>query len=248
MNEILLYFSLKYKGEWKEIYQAILKKEMIDENDFNLRMQDFKKHQIEYITILDDLYPKQLMHTTQPPFVLYYKGNISILNKTNKCIYLTGAYETQSINNYVSKLKSKKENVTFLNLIWPGLEQSILNTLFRNNFKTIILLPCGIDWAIKNLNLGKFENPNCLFLSEFPNDIHPTKNSFISRNRISAGLCSSLVLLSSIDQRYNSLINEFLDQGKNIQCLLFNDHDKKDGNVDLINQGAELITETSEIF
>ncbi|WP_241856542.1 DNA-processing protein DprA [Metamycoplasma auris] len=99
-----------------------------------------------------------------------------------------------------------------------------------------------------NLHLRKFDHQNCLFLSEFPSDSHPTKNSFISRNRISASLCNSLVLLSLIDQRYNALINEFLDQGKNIQCLLFNDHDKKDCNVDLINQGAELITENSEIF
>ncbi|PZW00615.1 DNA-processing protein DprA [Metamycoplasma auris] len=109
MNEILLYFSLKYKGEWQKIYQAILKKEVIEENDFRERLNNFKNDKIEYITILDDLYPKQLMHSAQPPFVLYYKGDLSILSKSNKCIYLTGAYETQAITNYVNKLESKKK-------------------------------------------------------------------------------------------------------------------------------------------
>ncbi|MDI3351161.1 DNA-processing protein DprA [Mycoplasmopsis arginini] len=56
-----------------------------------------------------------------------------------------------------------------------------------------------------------------------------------------------MILLSSLDQKYNSVINEFLDQGKDIECLIFKDHLNDDKNIELINQGATLISDKNEI-
>ncbi|CRH46730.1 hypothetical protein [Mycoplasmopsis arginini] len=50
-----------------------------------------------------------------------------------------------------------------------------------------------------------------------------------------------------MDQKYNSVINEFLDQGKDIECLIFKDHLNDDKNIELINQGATLISDKNEI-
>ncbi|PYF43687.1 DNA-processing protein DprA [Metamycoplasma alkalescens] len=247
MNEILLYFAYKYKGNWNNIYKAIKNKEIINDENYNLVLEEIKKDNPEFFTILEEKYPKQLIASNKPPFVLFYKGNINILKEAKECIYLTGSYETKSIIEYVNNLKNNK-NITIINSFWPGLEQTILHSILKNNFKAIIILPCGINWAIKHLDLNKFNHPNCLFLSEFPNEYHITRTAYATRNRINASMCTKMILLSSLEKKYNTLINEFLDQGKDIQCLLFKDHDLNDGNIDLINEGAELISENKEIF
>ncbi|WP_330463254.1 DNA-processing protein DprA [Metamycoplasma gateae] len=186
------------------------------------------------------------MNIKQPPFVLFYKGNLNLLNIQEEFIYLTGSYETKSINEYINSLKNK-DNITFINLFWNGLERKILKRLIKNKSKIVILLPCGIEWGIKNLNLAEFESENCLFISEYPDEYHCTKNSFIARNRINACFSKKLILLSSLDKKFNGVINEFLDQGKDIECLLFNDHLNNDQNIDLINEGATLINKNLEI-
>ncbi|MGX9357740.1 DNA-processing protein DprA [Mycoplasma sp. 773] len=248
MNEILLYFIFKYKGDWNDVYKAIKNKEEIKEEEFDTFKFKIHEKNKKIITILDDEYPKQLLNITKPPFVLFYEGNLNILKQSNRqqCIYLTGSYETKNIIEYIEKYKNDNDSV-FINLYWTGLEQKILKTFLKRNFKVIILLPCGIEYAKNNLNLKEFLNDNCLIISEYPSEYHITKNAFYSRQRINACLCQKIILLSSLEKKYNGTINEFLDQGKDVQCLLFRDHLSEDQNIDLINEGATLINDNNQI-
>ncbi|MCV3733483.1 DNA-processing protein DprA [Mycoplasma enhydrae] len=246
MNEILLYFNYKYKGDWNRIYEAIKTKEKIEVDEFKSFSDKSKSNMNKYISILDGDYPQQLLAHKKPPFILHYLGNLDILtNSTNK-IYMTGSYQTNEIIKYIDNI-SNKSNVTFMNMYWNGLEQNILKKLIEKNINVIVVLPCGINWAISNLNLNEYIAENCLFISEYPDDYHATKKSYLARNRISAGLCNKMILLSSLEYKYNTLIDNFLDYGKDIQCLLFKDRLEADKNIELINQGAELISENCPI-
>ncbi|WP_045434407.1 DNA-processing protein DprA [Metamycoplasma canadense] len=247
MNEILLYFVTKYKGEWNNIFSAIKNKELINKNDYLLFLEKINEKKLNYLTVLDSSYPQKLLRLNQPPFILFYKGNLDILKEENNSIYLTGSYKTEEIKKYLENLKYDNQTI-FFNCLWSGLEKEILKILFTKKFKIVIILPCGIEWGLNNLNLKEFDNENCLFLSEFPNDYHVSKTAFISRNRINACFCKKLVLLSSLENKFNNLVNEFLDQGKDIQCLLFKDRNENDTNINLINQGAELINENINIL
>lgn len=66
-REILLYFTLKYGGDWDKIYAAIYNKEDIDYEDAEKVLDECPN---EYITMLDKEYPEILKHTYKPPFVL----------------------------------------------------------------------------------------------------------------------------------------------------------------------------------
>ena len=68
MRNILIYFSIKYKGDYKKIYQAIYNKEKVDE----LEIEKIKKSNIKAITIIDDNYPIKLKTCFQPPLVLFF--------------------------------------------------------------------------------------------------------------------------------------------------------------------------------
>ena len=72
---ILLYFVLKYDGDFNKIYHAIDTNERIDFADFN-KLIGTVKH--KYITIVDPRYPEYLKDKTNPPIVLFYHGNIKL--------------------------------------------------------------------------------------------------------------------------------------------------------------------------
>ena len=60
MQDLLLYFSLKYKGDFNKIYEALLKKEAV-----NVFEKDMLKKRLEisgcnYTTLVSDNYPMAL--------------------------------------------------------------------------------------------------------------------------------------------------------------------------------------------
>lgn len=55
MEDILLYFSLKYKGQFDLIYKALERKERVDES---LKEELFKTIKSSYTTIISDDYPQ----------------------------------------------------------------------------------------------------------------------------------------------------------------------------------------------
>ena len=68
MNDILLFFSIKYEGDFYRIMNALEKKEKVDMNELELLI---KKNKDNYVTILDPNYPQMLKHLNNPPFVIF---------------------------------------------------------------------------------------------------------------------------------------------------------------------------------
>ena len=58
MNIILLFFSLKYKGDWDKIYDALQNKERVTIHEIQTLEKKIKKEHITYFTILDKFYPE----------------------------------------------------------------------------------------------------------------------------------------------------------------------------------------------
>ena len=54
VREVMLYFSLKYKGVWEDLYEAIKSFVPIDEEEFRLLKE---KNEASYVTIVDEEYP-----------------------------------------------------------------------------------------------------------------------------------------------------------------------------------------------
>ena len=64
-----------------EIYHEIIKSK---DTLLNTRMIEYMaKNAIKYITIYDDIYPDKLKNIYDPPVVLFYKGNIDMINNKN---------------------------------------------------------------------------------------------------------------------------------------------------------------------
>lgn len=76
------------------------KKEPIDSKIFN---ELKRKLLLNFITILDDIYPETLKKIANPPFVLFYKGDIDLIN--NKIVCMDGASKqsTTTFNDILIK-------------------------------------------------------------------------------------------------------------------------------------------------
>ena len=82
-RNLLLYLSIKYEGDWDKIYCAIKAKEKISKEEVE---EVVSTNKTPFITIIDDDYPNALKNIYKPPFVLFYYGDLSLLNNSNSFV------------------------------------------------------------------------------------------------------------------------------------------------------------------
>ena len=85
MEEILLFFALKYQGDFQSILKALQAKEKVSQEE---RREAVAKVNSKYTTIISSDYPDALKEISCPPFVLFYHGNLNIFYV--KCIGVIG--------------------------------------------------------------------------------------------------------------------------------------------------------------
>ncbi len=248
MEEILLYFSLKYNGNFEEIYKALEKREKVDEN---LKERLLKQVTTKYTTVVSDDYPEGLKHISCPPFVLYYYGNISYVQ--DNCIGVIGMripseYGKSTTNKMVCDLV--KKNYTIVSGMALGVDAIAHRSALKNQGRTIAILGSGINYCYPKSNHDIYETmkQEHLIMSEYPNDLVPLKENFPRRNRIIAGI-SNAILVTEAKQRSGTMITvgHALEQGKDVFCIPSRVTDYLGCNY-LIQQGAKLINNVEDII
>lgn len=247
MEELILYLALKYEGDFKKIYEALLKKEQVDEELKNELKKNLKAN---YTTIFSNDYPEALKSINCPPFVLFYYGNLDLLNK--KTIGVVG---THKVNNYGYQATQKfvKQLVEEEYVIISGMEQGVdtiaHQTAITHCGKTIAILGTGIDYCYphENENLYTELKMKHLVMSEYPFMVNPNQRLFPFRNRIISGLSSSLLVTQAqLKSEVMITASYALEQGKEIYCVPER-YDDYGGCNELIKNGAMLITNVKDI-
>ena len=78
MEDLLLYFAMKYEGDFRKMYVAITTKESID----NEILREYKKQvKHKYVTVMNHNYPEYFKSKNCTPIVLFYKGNLELIDK-----------------------------------------------------------------------------------------------------------------------------------------------------------------------
>lgn len=249
MRKIILYFALKYNGDYKKIYQAIKDKEVVDIKDIeNIE----SKINCKYITLIDSNYPQCLKTIGTPPFILFYYGDISLLNDANK-VAIIGKRKCSDYGKEMAKKITcglKKYQATIVSGLAFGIDSIAHEESLANDMKTIGVIAGGIDTMLYPFQKQLYENIKKygLLISEYPNNIQAKPNGFLIRNRIIAALSDHIVV---IEANYKSgtmnTVAYGLEFGKEIYAV------PNLANVDsgcnyLIKQGARLIEKAEDIF
>lgn len=248
MDLILIYFAIRYKGYFHEIYQAIKNKEFVPIEALEEIKRKVETKEIQAITIVDDDYPESLKLINNPPFVLFYEGNRELLK--DKKIFLTGDFQNDNISNFLNdSMNEISKTYTLVSNFSNKLDDNIVDYCLDQNKKLILVSPNGLKNSHfnRNIDLSKLNKNNFLILSEYPNDVILNKKRICQRNRISVGFAESLIVASSYKgSNILSLVNFALEQGKDIYCYP-GLQDDNDGNNLLIQDGATMITSIKNI-
>lgn len=243
MNLVLIYFAIKYKGYFHDIYNAIKKKEFIQMEELEKIGEDLSSGKIKAITIIDEDYPEPLKQINQPPFVLFYEGNKELLKE--KLIMLTGDFSNENINKFINESAFElSKNYTLVSNFSKGLDEKIIDNLIKNNQNLILISSNGLanPYFGKNINELKFNKDKYLIISEYPENVNLNHKRLIQRNRISIGLSEALIIASSYkESKISNLVSCALEQGKDIFCFP-GLQSENDGNNLLIRDGAKMIT------
>lgn len=233
-REKLISYSFYYAGEYNKIVKAISNNEDIPIVNID-----------NAFTIFDDIYPKRLLELKYPPFVLYYKGNLELLN--SDCIGIVGSRKPCE---YALKATKGLVKANIDKTIVSGLAKGIDACAHSYAKNTIGILGCGIDYIYPSCNYDLIKRLEIegLIISEYPLKSKPLGYHFPFRNRLIACLSNKLYIMQS---NYKSgtmtTINEGLDLGREIRVLpydIFDDYGTNNNH--LINEGAMMI-ESDEI-
>lgn len=163
---------------------------------FEEYLEKMRKAKVSFLALTDSDYPQLLKQIKNPPFVLFVKGNVEILNQVQDDSYI-GIVGTRKITDYGRQVTEMltTELVDAGCIIVSGLAMGVdavaHQTTINHGGKTIAVLGCGVDCCYPRENERIYEaiiDSGGAVVSEFGLGMSPTIGSFPSRNRIIAGL------------------------------------------------------------
>ncbi|RKN86995.1 DNA-protecting protein DprA [Paenibacillus ginsengarvi] len=217
------------------------------------RLETYVRNRVSFVTEADPDYPPLLREIAQPPWVLYYRGDLSVL--TRPCIAMVG---TRSPTAYGRKIAFElARDLSYGGIcVASGLARGIDSSAHRGALEgeggTAAVLGCGPDrvYPIENASLYADITQKGVIVSEYPLGTEPKPGLFPQRNRIISGLSLGTVVVEAAS-RSGSLItaDQALEQSRDVFAVPGPiTSSQSSGTLDLIRQGAKLVTCAEDIM
>lgn len=210
---------------------------------------------INYVTLEDNRYPKMLKQISDPPAVLYYKGELFDCNLEKTLAVVGSRKSSYHAKEAVSKILSQLNgtDICIVSGLAAGIDTSAHTAALENNLKTIGVIASGFDFIYPTSNkhlYEKIENGGGAVVTEYYPTFQPLKFRFPQRNRIVSGLSyGTLVAEASLKSGALITANLTLEQGRELMCipgLISNPN--TEGIYKLLKNGATLVTEAQDIL
>ena len=172
-------------------------KEKYDKNLLSSYISALEKDDIKCVTMYSNEYPKKLKGLESPPYILFCKGDLSLLS--SNCFAIVGTRTPSSYGKVVTQnfAKGLAENgFTIVSGLAMGVDKIAHETALDVKGKTIAVLGGGFNhiYPAMNENLAALISKNGLLVSEYRPSVHPTAYNFPVRNRIIAGLTCGILI------------------------------------------------------
>lgn len=191
--------------------------------DFNFE-EYFKFYSVNYIFCDDIYYPKELFRLYDYPFVIFYRGNKELLLFKRK-MSIVGSrnnteYSEEALESIVPYLL--KNYFLIVSGLAYGVDSLAHEGAIKNGGFTIGVIAHGhnIIYPEKSRYLYKELEKRHLIISEYVPTSPIRKYKFLERNRLVAGLTSSLLVTEAAKKSGTSRTVDFaLDLGNSVFCL-----------------------------
>jgi DNA processing protein len=220
----------------------------------NEQIRQYKSNDITVITIFDKNYPKYLKEIYQPPWALFAKGDVSLLQIEPKLAVVGSREATQYGKNAIRRLFPEliENGIVIVSGLANGIDRLAHEQAIKNNGRTIAVIAGGLYhiYPKDNLKLAMEMMSTQLIVSEYPPDTMPQRWHFPARNRIISGMSQGTFIIEA-KRKSGSLItaNFAVNEGREVFSLpgsIFNPC--SEGTNDLIQQGAKPVTNAGDIL
>ncbi|MGD8191001.1 DNA-processing protein DprA [Brevibacillus ginsengisoli] len=210
------------------------------------------RSQIQFVSFLDEEFPHALSNIPDPPALLFYKGDFTLLNEPMLAIVGTrkATRYGESVCQYFASGMSKRGMVIISGMAL-GIDTLAHRFALETGSPTIAVLGCAIDQIYPRQNTSLYQKivQKGLILSEYPpgTKLHP--GMFPERNRIISGLSLGVLVIEAAE-RSGSLItaDHALEQGKEVFAVPGSIFSQASiGPHNLVKQGAKLVTDCQDI-
>lgn len=239
-REQLIAYAIMHDGEYHAIKKAIKA-----QTRFNVVSN------VDAITIVDSEYPKELLELYQPPYVLFYKGDIRLLEKPKVAIVGSRTPSEYAITMTKQLVSALPTDYVIVSGLAKGIDGIAHQSCFASH-QTIGVLGCGIHRVYPYENKSYFEwmAKHHLILSEYPTTATPFPYRFVARNRIIAALSNPLFVMAAAKRSGTLISVDFaLSLNKDVVVLPHPIGCKSgEGCNELIASGALMLTNLEDLF
>ena len=223
IRQILAYLCLKYEGEWQKVRDAIGNKEIVEEDTAKNVLASLKD---DFVTIIDSDYPDCLKHSFCPPFVVFYRGDFSLMNKK----YRLGVIGSRKMTSYGQEVVQKlikelslteeKRDMVVVSGMAKGIDSEAERVALSCSIPAISVLGNGLDICYPPTSSDLFPSPehkDRLVVSEYPAGVKPVPEHFPKRNRLIAAIIDSLLVVEADIHSGSSItVKMALENGKDV--------------------------------
>ncbi|WP_019528651.1 DNA-processing protein DprA [Dasania marina] len=211
------------------------------------------EHNIGILSLNHPAYPALLKQTYDPPPLLYYRGNIDLLNSPQLAMVGSRRSSQQGNKNAHAFAKALAgAGFTVTSGMALGIDTASHQGAMAADGNTLAVLGTGIDiiYPRRNHELYQAIAEQGLIISELPLGSAPLKGHFPRRNRIISGM-SLGVLVVEASLKSGSLITAqcALEQGREVFAIPSSIHNiASHGCHTLIRQGAKLVETVEHVL
>lgn len=213
--KLLLNFFASPEEIWragaKELKAAkigeVLAEKVISERtaiDPDAEWEKMEKENVRMITLQNPVYPRLLKESANPPYIIYMKGNFSLLEESAPLVSIVGSRKFTTYGAQVTETLARdlaNAGVTIVSGMALGIDTFAHRGALSAGGKTIAVLGNSLDdaniYPRNNFNLSRNILENGLLLSEYPLETSAGPLTFPARNRIIAGLSLGTVVVEA---------------------------------------------------
>ena len=189
MRKAILYYAIKYQGDWNKIGQAIRSKESFQE----IKISE------SYVTIVDEAYPLSFRQLRFPPWIIFYRGNYDLLKK--RCVGIVGARNCsqKAIENATLVSQRLKQRYCIVSGLAKGIDVAAHITALQNNFNTIAVIGTNLNqyYPLENKDVQMEIEKKGLIISQFSPATKTERWFFPLRNGVMSGISQATVIMEA---------------------------------------------------
>ncbi len=215
--------------------------------------QYINKNNINYVTINSEYYPERLKEIDDAPYVLFYKGDVSLLNYN--MVAIVGSRKNSTYGEVVTRqIVGELRNMDYgvVSGVAYGIDAIAHKECLSRGIKTIGVLGCGIDIIYPRANKLVYNEieKNGLLISEFLPNTKPMPYNFPRRNRIITALSRGVIVIEATVKSGSLItVNYALQYGRDVMAVpgLVSNTNSKGCNL-LIRDGAKVFVELGDLY